>query len=659
MGTRLDTRMIEEFGVFVITAIASLWMVVALEWLSKDEINLGEAIFTLAMFPILVVVSYGQDQQWWGWCGADKVSPEDGGGDEAHVVSITADGEKKRRRSSISKGDEQAAVAEALSSQEDGAAPVDPQAAARKAAQDAMRKKKKSRLEYRIQATRKMTGGRRILPTVKEDAPKDALEGIPEEGETRAITLGFEEAEYKCEEGCGQIKIKVMRSGVTDVPCNIQFDTSDGDAVSGDDYVSAKDTLVFAANETEKEISLTIIDDNEWAPDKHFYVRLYNPTHSAEGIGDVVLSRATTQITILNDDDPGVITFDSKTCQALSAKPTVKLKLLRKDGQDGNVLAFLKTVDGTAKAGEDFVALAEDYEVHFPDKLREYEVEIELITNEKNTNSTFTVEITNVMPEGAKVGEINMCTVIITDDKHYKQLMEDVVAMMDDEMDKFGVGTSSWGEQFHDAMNMGGDDGAPEFVDYLMHFLSFYWKALHAIVPPTDMGGGWYTFWVSLMFIGGITCLVGDTAKMLGCCIGLDDSITAITFVALGTSLPDTFASVEATVSDDTADAAITNVTGSNSVNVFLGLGLPWCLAAIYHLANGTTFKYPAGDLVFSVLVFFAFAFGCIGLLFFRRFKCGGELGGHKNTCYLHSGGLAFFWFAYIVISALKTKGHI
>ena len=30
------------------------------------------------------------------------------------------------------------------------------------------------------------------------------------------------------------------------------------------------------------------------------------------------------------------------------------------------------------------------------------------------------------------------------------------------------------------------------------------------------------------------------------------------------------------------ADAAVGNVTGSNSVNVFLGLGLPWVIAVIY-----------------------------------------------------------------------------
>ena len=53
--------------------------------------------------------------------------------------------------------------------------------------------------------------------------------------------------------------------------------------------------------------------------------------------------------------------------------------------------------------------------------------------------------------------------------------------------------------------------------------------------------------------------------------------------MALGTSLPDTFASKAAAVGEKTADNAIGNVTGSNSVNVFLGLGLPWTIAAIYH----------------------------------------------------------------------------
>ena len=51
----------------------------------------------------------------------------------------------------------------------------------------------------------------------------------------------------------------------------------------------------------------------------------------------------------------------------------------------------------------------------------------------------------------------------------------------------------------------------------------------------------------------------------------------------LGTSLPDLFASRQAAMMEKTADNSVGNVTGSNSVNVFLGLGLPWSVAAVYH----------------------------------------------------------------------------
>lgn len=71
--------------------------------------------------------------------------------------------------------------------------------------------------------------------------------------------------------------------------------------------------------------------------------------------------------------------------------------------------------------------------------------------------------------------------------------------------------------------------------------------------------------------IAGLTYVVAPLASMFGCAVGLSDLMTAIVFVALGTSLPDTFASHQAAVQASDADAAIGNVTGSNSVNVFLG----------------------------------------------------------------------------------------
>ena len=57
----------------------------------------------------------------------------------------------------------------------------------------------------------------------------------------------------------------------------------------------------------------------------------------------------------------------------------------------------------------------------------------------------------------------------------------------------------------------------------------------------------------------------------------------------------DTFASKVAAIQDDTADASVGNVTGSNAVNVFLGIGIAWSMAAIYWTAQGEEFVVPVG----------------------------------------------------------------
>lgn len=105
---------------------------------------------------------------------------------------------------------------------------------------------------------------------------------------------------------------------------------------------------------------------------------------------------------------------------------------------------------------------------------------------------------------------------------------------------------------------------------------------MFATIPPPNYWGGYGCFVVSLIYIGLVTALVGDMAILLGCEIGLRESVTAITIVALGTSLPDTFASMTAARTSEFADSAIGNITGSNSVNVFLGLGVPWAIATTY-----------------------------------------------------------------------------
>jgi len=195
--------------------------------------------------------------------------------------------------------------------------------------------------------------------------------------------------------------------------------------------------------------------------------------------------------------------------------------------------------------------------------------------------------------------------------------------------------------------------------DYIMHFLTLPFKLFFALIPPTTIYEGYPTFVISILMIGLCTAVIGDVAGHLGCFINLKDTINAIAFVALGTSVPDTFASKTAAIEDETADASVGNVTGSNAVNVFLGIGIAWSMAAIYHECGGSeagVFKVPVGSLGFSVTIFCIEALLAILILFLRRHpSVGGELGGPKLWKTISSGCFVFFWVFYVAISAMQA----
>jgi len=93
-------------------------------------------------------------------------------------------------------------------------------------------------------------------------------------------------------------------------------------------------------------------------------------------------------------------------------------------------------------------------------------------------------------------------------------------------------------------------------------------------------------------------------------------------------------------------------------VNVFLGLGLPWCIAAIYHAGQGTRFMVPSGSLAFSVAIYTVCSLACIGLLFTRRFIAwfgNAELGGPSTPKYLSAAFSICLWLFYVTLSGLKT----
>ena len=122
----------------------------------------------------------------------------------------------------------------------------------------------------------------------------------------------------------------------------------------------------------------------------------------------------------------------------------------------------------------------------------------------------------------------------------------------------------------------------------------------------------------------------------------------------------DTFASKVAAVGDEYADASIGNVTGSNAVNVFLGIGVAWSVAAVYHWANGNEFRVNPGSLAFSVTIFCCCAFIAITVMLIRRRPfIGGELGGPRLWKIATAALFFSLWGVYIILSSLENYCHI
>ncbi|XP_060551494.1 sodium/calcium exchanger 2-like isoform X6 [Ruditapes philippinarum] len=458
----------------------------------------------------------------------------------------------------------------------------------------------------------------------------------------------------------GNVKISPEKDKPVPGVVSVEYETREGTAKTAKDFRYTSDTLIFKEDEYRKTISIPIVNDNQFENDVMFYVLLKNPTPGT-GTGDPSVAT----VTIVDDDNPGEFQFDEDHCIADLSEWKVITKVVRINGFDGVVSLEYATIDGTAVGGKDlgpkvdYIAQKGTLEFGHAETSKTITIDINkdaklIDKKDKHYQGPKNFIITLKNPSlGAKIGTRSAIVCNITKDELGDRLRE----IVEDEEEE-----ATWKGQFVSAMTVGGDtddDGneiPPSWTDYLLHFLTFFWKLVGACVPPTRYWGAWPTFVFSLCYIAVLTMVVEQLGHLIGCVIGLKTSVTGITIIALGTSLPDTFASRTAAKQDEHADAAIGNVTGSNSVNVFLGLGIPWVLSTMYHLAKGTTFRVASDNLTQSVIIFSTVGTICIILLILRRKFVGGELGGENAVVRVGSSLFLFgLWCLYIILASLKA----
>lgn len=703
-----EVRYIKEIPVYAITSTFSvaayLWVMVCLMVTSPNVVESWEAVLTLIFFPILVTLAYFADRGKLNWIF-----------DSLHRVT---GGNQKEEGGSKEDLRFQEVIPENVT--KDELVQIEQQIRERHGAHITSEQvvgimsttyfTQRSRAYYRHAAMQQALGTKKVNaspvapPDMSVSETLNTADGV--EDERKCCYMGFACARYAFLENCGYATIFLERRGETNLKSSVRWKTRDGTAVAGADYEIADNYCIFEKGEVSKNIYVKIHDDNAYEENEEFYIDLSEP--ECDCTDGTVRAKLTeipdVTVVIIDDDEPGFLRFLKEEVEVVEG--TVELEAVvdveRFNGASGNISCKYHTEDMDAVAGIDYKEAKGVIELG--PAIQNFQIPITIMPKGRfNKKSGFNVVLTDAVgckfdkeTDGAE--ECCICHVIIKGNNTEERmtLLQKMESRIISKQAK--LGHAHWRQQFYNAFVINDDDDdeegddeekRPSKFDIALHIISVPWKLLFATVPPVDYCGGWLCFGVSLGMIAVVTALVGDMARLAGCSMNINAEITAITLVALGTSLPDTFASKTAACMDPYADASIGNITGSNSVNVFLGLGLSWSIAAFYweavdaasdpkwyssvfsdsgmyynvrddvqQIMSGgkAVFVVPAGSLWFNLIVFSINAFVAIQHLLARRRKFGGELGGPKKGFmgqYFSACFLVSQWFIYIIASSI------
>ena len=152
------------------------------------------------------------------------------------------------------------------------------------------------------------------------------------------------------DEGTTNAVFTITLANPSSQPVTVDYTTTDGSAIAGEDYTATNGTLTFAPGETSKTVSVSVIGDRLDELDKEFSLDLSNADSATiadnSGLG-----------TILDNDLPPEVIVESVTVMegeigTKEAQFVVNLNA----SSDLPITVDYATADGSAIAGEDYLA---------------------------------------------------------------------------------------------------------------------------------------------------------------------------------------------------------------------------------------------------------------------------------------------------------------
>jgi hypothetical protein len=174
---------------------------------------------------------------------------------------------------------------------------------------------------------------------------------------TGDATLEFSVADFSAFESAGVATVTIRRSGDPTAAVTVDYATTAGTAIAGQDFVQASGTLSFASGDLARSFDVVLIDDAlQEGVDETVNLVLSNPS------GGAVLGAIINATLAIRDDEPplmpGEFGFSATTYSGSEASPSVAITIVRSNGSDGAAQVTLATSNGTAAAGQDYQTLS-------------------------------------------------------------------------------------------------------------------------------------------------------------------------------------------------------------------------------------------------------------------------------------------------------------
>jgi hypothetical protein len=221
-----------------------------------------------------------------------------------------------------------------------------------------------------------------------------------------AGSVQFSGAAYTVSEAGPEATITLTRGGGLASGVTVDFETANGTATEGSDYVRASGTMSFGAGQTRATFAVPILEDTLGEGNETVLVSLSNPTGGA-----TLGARKTATLTI--GDNERVLQFAAATYRATESAPRVVVTVTRSGLLTGRATVEYVTSDGTASAGVDYQARAGT--LTFGPNVLARTIVIPIVKDTLDeTDETLFVRLTN--PVDGALGPVDTTTLTIADD---------------------------------------------------------------------------------------------------------------------------------------------------------------------------------------------------------------------------------------------------